>query len=1046
MKKIFSLNLTFIKYICPALLVAALSGAASGATFTVTRADDRDSVCNSGVDCSLREAVNAAKVTPDDDVIEFAPDLTLITLTTEIKLHALFNGSVRINGRGANVFTINGGAGTNRIFSLLGTTATFSGMTLTGGNGRGENRDGFGGAIHADSAFVTLERVYVTGNTTSSAGGGISFNNGNHRIIDSTFSSNTAFDCGGVSTGGFNEFVMSISNTTISGNTVNQQGGGLCAGGNTTLRNVTITNNTANSSAGGILKSASGTLTMGNTIVSGNSAANGTHELLINAGAVTSVGNNLVGDSPGDSTTTGSTLIVYQPSDIRDTPHLLSLLQNNGGPTPTHALLFGSPAIDNGNNSLAVDPSNGSALTTDQRGFNRLRDGDGNGTAQVDIGAYELRAAFVLNVNDGGAGSLRQAIADMVTQVDAVIFSGSLFSTPQTLTLTGGELQIDNTNGPFYISGPGASLLTISGNNQGRVFNIGANANVTLSGLRISGGNSPGNGGSIYNSGRLAVTNSTVTGNSAASFGGGIFNNDGAVLNFSNSASMNNSAATGGGIFNSMNGSLAVNGSTVSGNSASSGFGGGITNNAGTMTLSNSTISGNNGGGIFNGGTGSLNNSTISGNTATYGGGIFSNVLLNLTHTTIANNTATTYGGGIYTNAGTVNAFNSIIADNISDTGIAPDFSGNLVSQGNNLIENTNGTTITGTTTGNILGRDPLLLPLNNYGGLTQTHALRYNSPATDKAGGFASGIDQRGRFRTYNFIGIPNPAGGADIGAFERHPNDTSGLLFDFDGDNRADLSVFRPSTGVWYLQQSTAGFTGVTFGLNGDQIAPADFDGDGRTDLAVFRPSTGIWYLQRSTAGLTAVAFGANGDVPVSADFTGDGKAEIAVFRPSNGTWYLYNLVTNQDANFVFGLNGDIPVAGDYDGDGKADLAVFRPSSGIWYLNRSTAGFQAFTFGLSGDTPVPADYDGDLRTDVAVFRPSNGAWYIQRSTSGFTGITFGLGTDLPVPADYDGDGRIDVAVFRDGAWYLQRSTAGFTGVSFGLAGDTPVPHAFIR
>jgi subtilisin-like proprotein convertase family protein len=273
---------------------------------------------------------------------------------------------------------------------------------------------------------------------------------------------------------------------------------------------------------------------------------------------------------------------------------------------------------------------------------------------------------------------------------------------------------------------------------------------------------------------------------------------------------------------------------------------------------------------------------------------------------------------------------------------------------------------------------------------------------------------------------------------------------LFDYDGDARVDFSVFRPSSGAWYLQRTTAGFFGIQFGINSDKLAPADFDGDGKTDIAVYRPSAGQWYVLNSATGtVTYPVFGVAEDVPAPGDYDGDGKADLAVFRPSQGTWYRQNSSNGTFFGFQFGATGDVPTVGDFDGDGKNDLGIWRPSNGDWYNIRSSNG-SVFgeRFGQTGDKIAPADYDGDGKTDIAIFRPSTGLWVVRNSaTSTYSYSVFGAAADIPVAGDYDGDGKADIGVWRpsDGTWYISRSSNGqFTVFPWGQNGDRPTPSAF--
>lgn len=296
----------------------------------------------------------------------------------------------------------------------------------------------------------------------------------------------------------------------------------------------------------------------------------------------------------------------------------------------------------------------------------------------------------------------------------------------------------------------------------------------------------------------------------------------------------------------------------------------------------------------------------------------------------------------------------------------------------------------------------------------------------------------------------------------------------FDFDGDGKADISIWRPGTGEWWVLNSSGGHWFRVWGNgnapNNDVYVPADYDGDRKTDLAFWRPSSGEWRIfQSSNEQTRSITLGsqATQDIPVPKDYDGDGKADAAVWTPGTGLWTIINSSNGTTRTAFWGSGNapfnDVPVPADYDGDGKADIAVWRKGSGEWFIVNSTTGnYWSKAWGAAqapfNDKPVPADYDGDGKADVAIWRAGTGDWWIVNSSTGNHWTRqWGIGTapfnDVPVPADYDGDGKADTAVWRSGPgdWYVVNSSNSQWWVrQWGTANspynDKVTPAAFIR
>lgn len=371
-----------------------------GTSLVVTKTGDtNDGVCDS--DCSLREALHVAH---SGDSITFSSQFDLprtITLT-QGQLTIPSGRSISIIGKGPQLTKISGGS-LQRVFEVnVGASLRLDGLTVTNGT-----TAGYGGGINNHGTLI-LERVAIDGNQATSGSGGINSDNDSVLYItDSTISNNLS----GVNAGGIQVFYandVKITNSTISGNIASGFGGGLNIDVSpVVLRSVTITDNEAANNNGGI-SNYLGTLSSKNSIIAGNRASNGNLDI---GGDLASEGANLIGD------TTGTVVSGIVVGNVLNQNPRLAPLGNYGGPTMTHALLSGSPAIEGsrfGNDVPAED----------QRGVAR--------TGFSDIGAFELN-----NSANGGGNRVRLPNAHVgVPFVLVLANNGGAF----TFSVTSGDL------------------------------------------------------------------------------------------------------------------------------------------------------------------------------------------------------------------------------------------------------------------------------------------------------------------------------------------------------------------------------------------------------------------------------------------------------------------------------------------------------------------------------------------------------------------------------------------------------------------------------
>ena len=505
----------------------------------------------------------------------------------------------------------------------------------------------------------------------------------------------------------------------------------------------------------------------------------------------------------------------------------------------------------------------------------------GGGTALTATGQITLRSAIQeANALAGG---------------DTIVLPAGTY----TLTIPGtgengaatGDLDI---TGDLTITGAAAGTTIVDGGKIDRIFEIMPDVIVSISGVTIQDGETPNaslspgissDGGAIDNKGNLTLTDCVVQNSVAGAllvngqpsqnaFGGGISNGDSQYVSGNETLVLDhtivsgNKANAGGGIEN-FAGTVTIRDSTIDGNSATS-IGGGISTGGiggggpfvnASVSLVRSTVSNNSsvsqGAGI-NLGTGKLNviDSTVSGNV---GVGVYttfhSNAVTNIDSSTITANAA----GGISAGAA-VNLANSIVAGNT-----AFDVNGLITSQGYNLMQNTSFATISGVTTGNILGQDAKLGPLADNGGPTKTHLLLAGSPAIDAANP-AGDTDPDGNLLTVDQRGLSRKIGPAsDIGPVENQA--TAPLT----ATTTAIASSANPST----FGQSVT-FTATVTTTTGNPTGSVNFL-DGGTVLGTgVLGSGGI-----ATFDTTTLAVGSH---TMTADYLGDATFQASTSDPLN------------------------------------------------------------------------------------------------------------------------------------------------------------------
>ena len=205
--------------------------------------------------------------------------------------------------------------------------------------------------------------------------------------------------------------------------------------------------------------------------------------------------------------------------------------------------------------------------------------------------------------------------------------------------------------------------------------------------------------------------------------------------------------------------------------------------------------------------------------------------------------------------------------------------------------------------------------------------------------------------------------------------------------GDRMAELVVYRRAGRSQFLVQRPGREPKrMRLGTATDEPVLGDWDGNGKANLGVWSPSTGIFTMRVGKRATTTVELGSSSDQPVAGDWDGDGVWEVGVRSPATGAWTL-RAADGSAQTVALGDAADIPVTGDWDGDGRTDVGVFDPTTATFTLRRVDGEGLTWTaevqFGSPGDLPVTGDWDGNATTDVGVWDPATAMFSERRAAT---------------------------------------------------------------